>query len=140
MERVCFHYAMLCVTNFGIVLGLCIVHMVSFIKKYILTKIWIFFCLIVKDTQDEKFEHFSKAIKNWSIIKKKSENIILSILKNAKRDVFVFLITDHAYIAFEKTRRGSPVDRRPSTAEAPPTGEIHPFSKIAVTFEPLIGF
>ena len=32
-----------------------------------------------------------------------------------------------------KTRRGSPDDRRPSTAEAPPTGEIHPFSKIAVT-------
>ena len=40
----------------------------------------------------------------------------------------------------KKTRRGSPVDRRPSTAEAPPTGEIHPFSKMAVTFEPLIGF
>ena len=38
------------------------------------------------------------------------------------------------------TRRGSPVVRRPSTAEAPPTGENHPFSKMAVTFEPLIGF
>ena len=37
------------------------------------------------------------------------------------------------------TRRGSPVDRRPSTAEAPPKGEIHPFSKMAITFEPLIG-
>ena len=35
---------------------------------------------------------------------------------------------------------GSPVDRRPSTAEAPPTGDIHPVSKMAVTFEPLIGF
>ena len=35
----------------------------------------------------------------------------------------------------KKTRRGSPVDRRPSTAEAPPIGKIHPFSKMAVTFE-----
>jgi hypothetical protein len=39
-----------------------------------------------------------------------------------------------------KTRRGSPVDRRPSTAEAPPIGKIHPFRKMDVTFEPLIGF
>ena len=39
-----------------------------------------------------------------------------------------------------QTRRGSPVDCRPSTAEAPPIGKIHPFSKMAVTFEPLIGF
>ena len=37
-----------------------------------------------------------------------------------------------------ETRRGSPVDRRPSTAEAPPIAKIHPFSKMAVTFEPLI--
>ena len=40
----------------------------------------------------------------------------------------------------QKTRRGSPIDRRPSTAEAPPIGEIGPFSKMALTFEPLIGF
>ena len=39
-----------------------------------------------------------------------------------------------------ETRRGSPVDRRPSTAEAPPIVKIHPFSKMAVTFEPLTGF
>ena len=39
-----------------------------------------------------------------------------------------------------KTRQGSLVDRRPSTAEAPPIGKIHSFSKMAVTFEPLIGF
>ena len=39
-----------------------------------------------------------------------------------------------------KTRRGSPVDRRPSTTEAPQRGEIHPFSKMTVTFEPLNGF
>ena len=32
------------------------------------------------------------------------------------------------------------VDRRPSTAEAAPRGEIHPFSKMAVNFEPLIKF
>ena len=36
------------------------------------------------------------------------------------------------------TRRGSPVDRRPSTAEAPPIGKIHPFSKIAITLEPVL--
>ena len=29
---------------------------------------------------------------------------------------------------------------RPSPAKAPPIGRIHPFSKIAVTFEPLKGF
>ena len=31
-----------------------------------------------------------------------------------------------------------PVDNRTSTAEAPPIGKIHPFSKIAVTLEPVI--
>ena len=46
----------------------------------------------------------------------------------------------HKLQFLQKTRRGSPVDRRPSTAEAPPRGEIYPFSKMAVTFEPLIGF
>ena len=44
------------------------------------------------------------------------------------------------YGRFSRTRRGSLVDRRPSTAEAPPIGKINPFSKMAVTFEPLIGF
>ena len=28
----------------------------------------------------------------------------------------------------------------PSPAEAPPIGKIRPFSKMAVTFEPLMGF
>ena len=40
----------------------------------------------------------------------------------------------------KKTRQGSPVDRRPSTDEAPPIGKINPFSKMAVTFEPLMRF
>ena len=31
-----------------------------------------------------------------------------------------------------------PVDNRPSTAEAPPIGKIHQFSKIAVTLEPVM--
>ena len=31
-------------------------------------------------------------------------------------------------------------DRRPSTAEAPPIVKIHLFSKMAVTFEPVIRF
>ena len=39
-----------------------------------------------------------------------------------------------------KTRRGSPVDRRPSNAEAPPIGKINPFSKMTVTCVPLMGF
>ena len=34
-----------------------------------------------------------------------------------------------------KTRRGSPVDPKHSTNEAPPTGKIHPFNKITVTLE-----
>ena len=33
-----------------------------------------------------------------------------------------------------------PVDDRPSTAEAPPIGKIQPFSKIAVTLEPVMRF
>ena len=33
-----------------------------------------------------------------------------------------------------------PVNNRPSTAEAPPIGKIHPFSKIAVTLEPALRF
>ena len=33
-----------------------------------------------------------------------------------------------------------PVDNRPSTAGAPPIGKIHPFSKIAVTSEPVMRF
>ena len=37
-----------------------------------------------------------------------------------------------------QTRRGSPVDRRPSTAEAPPIGKLYPFSKMAIAFEPLM--
>ena len=39
-----------------------------------------------------------------------------------------------------KTRWGSPVDCRPSSAEAPPIGRIYPFSKIAVTLEPVMQF
>ena len=39
-----------------------------------------------------------------------------------------------------KTRRGSPVDRRASTAEAPPIRKIHPFSQIALTLEPVMQF
>ena len=41
---------------------------------------------------------------------------------------------------FLKTRRVSPVYRRPSTAEAPPIGKIHAFSEMAITFEPLMRF
>ena len=43
-------------------------------------------------------------------------------------------------VVSSSTRRGSPVARRPSTVEAPPRVKIHPFSKMAVTFEPLIWF
>ena len=33
-----------------------------------------------------------------------------------------------------------PVDCRPSIAKAQPIGKIHSFSKIVVTFEPVMGF
>ena len=39
-----------------------------------------------------------------------------------------------------ETRRGSPIDRRTSAAEAPPIGKIPPFNKIAVTLEPVMQF
>ena len=35
LERVCFHCAMLCLNIFGIVLGVCIVHVVILIKRYV---------------------------------------------------------------------------------------------------------
>ena len=40
----------------------------------------------------------------------------------------------------EHVKKIDSVDRRPSPAEAPPIGKIHLFSKMAVTFEPLVGF
>ena len=39
---------------------------------------------------------------------------------------------------YTKARRVSTVDRRPSTDEAPPIGKTHPFSKITITFEPVM--
>ena len=39
-----------------------------------------------------------------------------------------------------KTRQGSPDDRRPSTAEAPPVGKNHPFRKTAITLKPVMHF
>ena len=48
-----------------------------------------------------------------------------------------------AYMLREKTKKldgVGPVDNRPSTAEAPSIGKIHPFSKIAVTLEPVLRF
>ena len=35
-------------------------------------------------------------------------------------------------------KTGSPIDRKPFTAEGPPIGKIHPFSKMAKTLEPVI--
>ena len=54
---------------------------------------------------------------------------------------FVWLGGRWIHITFPSaTRWGSPVYCRPSPAEASPIGQIHPFSKMAVTFEPLKGF
>ena len=39
-----------------------------------------------------------------------------------------------------KTRRGSHVDRKTSTAETLPIGKIQPFSKIALPLEPVMQF
>ena len=41
---------------------------------------------------------------------------------------------------YQNTRRGSPVDCRPSTAEVPSMGKIHSFSKTAVTLESVMRF
>ena len=49
-----------CVTNFLIVLVVCFVHKVIFIKKICLNKFQDTFLLIVKDTHDEKFKHVEK--------------------------------------------------------------------------------
>jgi hypothetical protein len=46
----------------------------------------------------------------------------------------------HCRFICKETRWGSPFDRRPSSAEAPAIGKIHPFSKITITFEPVMRF
>ena len=48
LERVCFHRAMLFVTNFRIVLGVCIVNAMIFIKKILIKLFWITFYNLVK--------------------------------------------------------------------------------------------
>ena len=40
----------------------------------------------------------------------------------------------------DETRRGSPVDRRPSSDEVPTIGKFHTFSQIAVTFGSIMQF
>ena len=50
--------------------------------------------------------------------------------------VTLFIVMQMLY----KTRRGSPVDCRPPLAKAPIIAKLHTFSKMAVTFEPLMGF
>ena len=44
------------------------------------------------------------------------------------------------YTPLYKNRWCSPVDCRPSPVQAPPIGKIHPFSKMALIFKPLMGF
>ena len=54
-------------------------------------------------------------------------------------DVHKAAFCDSRYV-FMKLDGVGPIDNRPSTAEAPPIGKIHPFSKIAVTLEPVMQF
>ena len=72
-------------------------------------------------------------------IKKNISVFIIFFLKKKNAQFFQkklsFFFLNHLFTA-QKTKRGSPVDCRPSTAEAPPIGKIQPFSKSAVTFEP----
>ena len=42
------------------------------------------------------------------------------------------------YGLIKETKQGSPIDRRPSTAEAPQIGKIHTFNNIAVTLDPVM--
>ena len=48
MESVSFHHEMFDVTNFRLVLGICIVHVVIFIKKYLVKLYRIRFCELLK--------------------------------------------------------------------------------------------
>ena len=48
--------------------------------------------------------------------------------------------TMHLETAMGQCVAGAGCRRRPSPHEAPPIGKIHPFSKMAVTFEALMGF
>ena len=54
-----FHSERLSVTNFGIVLYMCIVHVGIFIKIYVVNLFRIIF-FIVKDTHNNNFENFEK--------------------------------------------------------------------------------
>ena len=55
-------------------------------------------------------------------------------------DAFFCVFILNLMIVYLMPRRGSPVDCRPSTAETPQVGKIHPFSKIAVTSKPVMQF
>ena len=55
-----------------------------------------------------------------------SKNSEWNLRKYIEHNFFLWLIRT-------ETRRGSPVDRRPFPAEASPIGQIHPFSRMAVT-------
>ena len=45
-----------------------------------------------------------------------------------------------SHSVFMKLDRVGPVDNRPSTAEAPPIGKIHSFSKIAIILDTVMQF
>ena len=62
------------------------------------------------------------------------------VIFSASSIFFKKLLMNNLYDHPLKTRRGSPVNRRPPTAEAPPIGQIYAFSKMAVTFEPMMQF
>ena len=64
---------------------------------------------------------------HWQKYFRLGKNIVF---KKNYLDILIKLVN---YRIFFKTRWGSPVDHRPSTAEAPPIGKNHTFSKIAVT-------
>ena len=84
------------VINFTLVLGVCIVHVVIFIKKHFKTMDRISFCELLnifnfENVGKKAMYTFSSLIKK-NINYKKKKNITGSVLKKCQSDVFGFLI------------------------------------------------
>ena len=98
LESVLFHREMFCATNFGIVLGFCIVHVLVFIKQYVVSMFRINFCEFLKILILIIFTMMTKLCLG-DVFKgdenvlncKKNENITPIVLKNRLRWCFWIL-------------------------------------------------
>ena len=96
----------------------------------------------IKDTVDKPLQSLGHLEKTGFLCTRSDDQS--GLLEYIPWKTTIIIVLEFGY-SLEKgkkinTRRGSPIDSRPSPAETPPIGKIHAFSKIAVTLEPLVRF